>query len=88
MPGSGGNSDRVNVEALRSITDDSGGRTEIIISSRDLDPATAGIADELSKQYFIGYVSSLPKDGRWHTIEVQVRKGNYLVRARKGFIAS
>jgi Ca-activated chloride channel family protein len=88
MPGSSGSSDRVNVDALRSITDDSGGRTEIIVSSRDLDPATAGIADELSKQYFIGYVSSLPKDGRWHTIEVQVRKGNYLVRARKGFIAS
>jgi Ca-activated chloride channel family protein len=80
--------DRVNVSALREITDDSGGRTEVIYSSRDLDPTTAGIADELSKQYFLGYVSSLPKDGRWHTIEVRVRKGNYSVRARKGFVAS
>lgn len=79
--------DRVNADALRQITDDSGGRTEIIVSNRDLDPATAGIADELSKQYFLGYVSSVPKDGRWHAIEVQVRKGNYLVRARRGFIA-
>jgi Ca-activated chloride channel family protein len=78
----------VNVEALRAITDDSGGRTEVIYSSRDLDPATAGIADELSKQYFLGYVSSLPKDGRWHGIDVQVRKGPYTVRARKGFIAN
>jgi hypothetical protein len=78
----------VNVDALRAITDDSGGRTEVITSSRDLDPATAGIADELSKQYFLGYVSSLPKDGRWHAIEVQVRKANYNVRARKGFIAN
>ena len=86
---SGRNStDRVNVDALRSITDDSGGRTEVIYSNRDLDPATAGIADELSKQYFLGYTSSLPKDGRWHTIEVQVRRGNYTVRARKGFIAN
>jgi Ca-activated chloride channel family protein len=80
--------DRVNVDALREITDDSGGRTEVIYSHRDLDPTTAGIADELSKQYFLGYVSSLPKDGRWHTIEVQVRRGNYTVRARKGFVAS
>jgi VWFA-related protein len=80
--------DRINVEALREITDDSGGRTEVIYSHRDLDPATAGIADELSKQYFLGYVSSLPKDGRWHTIEVQVRRGNYMVRARKGFVGS
>jgi VWFA-related protein len=81
-------SDRVNVDALREITDDSGGRTEVIYSSRDLDPTTAGIADELSRQYFLGYVSSLPKDGRWHTIEVQVRRGPYKVRARKGFIAN
>jgi Ca-activated chloride channel family protein len=80
--------DRVNVNALREITDDSGGRTDVIYSSRDLDPTTAGIADELSKQYFLGYVSSLPKDGRWHTIEVRVRKGNYTVRARKGFVAN
>ena len=73
--------------ALRLLTDDSGGRTEVIQSHRDLDPATAGIADELSKQYFLGYVSSFPKDGRWHSIDVQVRKGNYRVRARKGYIA-
>ena len=48
-----GGGDRVNVDALRQITDDSGGRTEIIYSNRDLDPATAGIADELSRQYFL-----------------------------------
>jgi VWFA-related protein len=79
---------RVNANALRAITDDSGGRTEIVVSSRDIDPATAGIAAELSQQYFLGYVSSIPKDGRWHTIDVQVRHGNYTVRARKGFIAN
>jgi VWFA-related protein len=79
---------RMNAAALRAITDDSGGRTEIIVSSRDIDPATAGIAAELNQQYFLGYVSSIPKDGRWHTIDVQVRRGNYTVRARKGFIAN
>jgi VWFA-related protein len=80
--------DRVNPDALHAITDDSGGRTEIVVSPRDLDPATAGIADELSRQYFIGYVSTQPKDGKWHTIEVRLKKGNYLVRARKGYFAS
>ena len=48
FPGSGGGgggggvyaqSDRVNVSALREITDDSGGRTEIVRDPRDLDPA-------------------------------------------------
>lgn len=87
---SAGNSDRVNADALRAITDDSGGRTEIIYSHQDLDPATAGIASELSQQYFLAYSSSVPKDGRWHTIEVRVKKGNgtYRIRARRGFIAS
>ena len=80
--------DRVNVAALRDITDDSGGRTEVIRSAMDLNPATAGIADELSKQYYIGYASTGVKDGRWHPIRVEVRDGRYHVRARRGFVAT
>lgn len=79
--------ERFNVDALRTLTDDSGGRTEIIVSASDLGPATAGIANELSRQYFLGYSTSVPKDGRWHNIEVRVRRGNYTIRARRGFIA-
>ncbi len=80
--------DRVNVAALRDMTDDSGGRTEIIRDPRDLNPATANIADELSKQYYLGYPSSGKKDGRWHAIRVEVRNHNYRVRARRGYLAS
>lgn len=82
------NDDRVNVAALREITDDSGGRTEIIRSPRDLDPATAGIADELSRQYYLGYGATGVKDGKWHTIRVEVRNPDYHVRARRGFVAT
>jgi Ca-activated chloride channel family protein len=81
-------SDPVNVAALRDLTDDSGGRTEIIREARDLDPATAYIADELSKQYYLGYPSTGSKDGRWHVIRVEVRNHNYHVRARRGYVAS
>jgi VWFA-related protein len=77
---------RVNADVLRTITDDSGGRTELIYSPRDLDPATAGIASELSRQYFLAYHSAAPKDGRWHSIDVRVKGGPYTVRARKGFV--
>ena len=84
----GSATDRVNVAALRDITDDSGGRTEVIRSARDLDAATAYIADELSKQYYMGYAASGKKDGRWHAIRVEVQNGHYLVRARKGFVAT
>jgi Ca-activated chloride channel family protein len=86
-PRSGSSNERLNVDALRAITDDSGGRTEIVISPRDLDPATEGIANELSQQYFIGYVSTLPKDGRWHTIDVRLKRRGHTVRARRGFVA-
>ncbi len=80
--------DRVNVAALRDLTDDSGGRTEIIRDARDLNPSTANIADELSKQYYLGYASPAKHDGRWHAIRVEVRNHNYRVRARRGYIAS
>ena len=84
----GANDERVNIAALREITDDSGGRTEIIRSPRDLDPATAGIADELSRQYYLGYAATGVKDGRWHTIRVELRNPGYHVRARRGFVAT
>lgn len=80
-------SERVNEGALREITDDSGGRTEIVRNAYDLDPATAGIADELSKQYYLGYAASGPKDGRWHSIRVEVRNPSHHVRARRGYVA-
>jgi Ca-activated chloride channel family protein len=80
--------DPVDTEALRDMTDDSGGRTEIIRSPRDLDPSTAGIADELSKQYYLGYPSGIKRDGRWHAIHVEVRNHAYRVRARRGYVAS
>ena len=82
-----GANDPVNVDVLRAITDDSGGRTEVIRLANDLEPATASIADELSQQYSIGYVPPRSKDGRWHQIEVEVPGGRYTVRARRGYLA-
>ncbi|MGE0448923.1 MAG: VWA domain-containing protein [Vicinamibacterales bacterium] len=79
--------ERVNSVALRDMTDDNGGRTEIVRSARDLVPATTSIADELSKQYSLAYASTLPKDGRWHTIRVEVHEPAHRVRARRGYFA-
>jgi Ca-activated chloride channel family protein len=85
-PSSGG--ERVNADALRQITDDTGGRTEIVRDFSDLDRATARIADELSKQYFLGYPRAGEKDGRWHSIRVEVKDRRHTVRARRGYVAS
>jgi VWFA-related protein len=80
--------DRVNADALRQITDDTGGRTEIVRGFEGLEAATARIADELSKQYYLGYSSTAEKDGRWHAIRVDVRDRRLTVRARRGYVAS
>jgi len=81
-------SERVNENALRAVTDDTGGRTEIVRGFGDLDAATERIADELSKQYYLGYNSPGKKDGHWHAIKVELKDRRLNVRARKGYVAS
>jgi hypothetical protein len=56
-------------------------------STAELQEATARIADELSHQYLLGYSSSHTPDGRFHSIRVRVRGGEYRVRARNGYVA-
>ena len=85
---------RVNIEALNEITSESGGRTEVVRSSADLDTATARIAEELNNQYVIGYTSSHTADGQYHSIRVRVAAPSvpegeqYRVRARRGYVAT
>jgi Ca-activated chloride channel homolog len=79
---------RVNAEALREITGQSGGRTEIVHNSADLSEATARIADELNHQYLLGYTSTHGADGRYHSIRVRVSGSEYRVRARNGYVAT
>jgi Ca-activated chloride channel homolog len=80
-------STRVNPEALREITSLTGGYTEVVRTAADLGPATARIADELNKQYTIGYASSRPPDGSWRSIRVRVTNSKYFARARRGYYA-
>jgi VWFA-related protein len=78
---------RVNPTALREITDDSGGRTEVARNGAEIADATARIADELNHQYVLGYTSSHGADGQYHSIRVRVRGSEYKVRARNGYMA-
>ena len=87
MGGSRGD-EPVNVGVLREITETSGGRTEVIWQPRDLGPSTASIADELSRQYFLGYPAAGVRDGRWHAIRLEVDNPTYIVRARRGYVAA
>jgi len=78
---------RVSVEALREITATSGGYTEVVKETADLGPATTRIADELNKQYTLGYVPAKPPDGSWRSIRVRVKETGYFTRARRGYYA-
>jgi Ca-activated chloride channel family protein len=79
---------RVQPEALRALTDPTGGYTAIIHDSTELPAATERIADELNAQYTIGFTPSRPPDGRYHTIRVRIPGGDYFVRARRGYVAT
>ncbi len=78
---------RVNPTALRELTDDSGGRTEVVHNTIELIDATARIAEELNSQYVLGYTSPRGADGQYHSIRVRIRSSEYRVRARNGYVA-
>jgi Ca-activated chloride channel family protein len=79
---------RVNPATLREITDESGGRTEVVQNSNEIAAASARIADELNHQYVIGYTPRQGGDGQFHSIRVRVQGNNYKVRARSGYVAN
>jgi Ca-activated chloride channel family protein len=83
----GRTSTRVNPQALREITSLSGGTTEVVRTASDLGPATARIADELNKQYMLGYSSAKPPDGAWRTLRIRVLRDGHFARARRGYYA-
>lgn len=76
----------VNPVTLAQITDQSGGRTRIVHDTSEVSDALGQIAQELNSQYLIGFGSTRPADGRFHSIRVHVKGGQYKVRARNGYV--
>jgi VWFA-related protein len=79
---------RVNAQALRELTGETGGHTEVVQTSADLATATARIATELNSQYVFGYTSPKGADGQFHSIRVHATSSDYRVRARNGYVAT
>ena len=78
----------VDAGALRNLTDETGGRTEVVRGFSNLNAATRRLADELNGQYVLAYATPGPRDGRWHSIRVEVRGKRLIVRSRAGYTAS
>ena len=79
---------RVNAAALREITAESGGRTEIVQNSAQLEEAAARIAEELNSQYVLGYTPPRGADGQFHSLRVRIAGSADHVRARNGYVAT
>jgi len=77
----------VNPTTLREITDESGGRTEVVTTSADVSAASARIAEELNHQYVMGFTPAHSADGKYHTLRVRTHNTTYKVRARSGYVA-
>ena len=77
----------INPTTLREITDESGGRTEIVATSADIAAASARIAEELNHQYVMGFTPAHGTDGKYHSLRVRTHNTTYKVRARSGYVA-
>lgn len=65
-----------------------GGRAYFITETDELRNVYAQIADELSSQYTIGYVSTnVARDGSWRAVQVLTRPANTVARTRAGYFA-
>jgi VWFA-related protein len=72
---------------LETLAQNSGGREFEATSLQNLDAAFSGIAEELRRQYSIGYYPEKPGEpGERRQIRVRVMKPNLVVRAKSSYI--
>jgi Ca-activated chloride channel homolog len=72
---------------LRKLALASGGGYFELTSTRDLASTFARVADELHRQYLIGFVPQ-KLDGKAHDLEVRVKGDGLVARARKSYVAA
>ena len=74
------------LDTLRVLAENTDGRA--IVNSNDLNAGLKQIIRDSSGYYLLGYTSSAaPTDGKFHAIDVRVKRPGVEVRARKGYWA-
>jgi VWFA-related protein len=75
-------------KSLEDYARSTGGRAFFPHHTGELDSIFTDIVSELANQYVLSYSSTNAKqDNTWRNIKVQVRKGRYDIRARRGYRA-
>jgi len=72
---------------LRQLSEINSGKSYFVEDPRDLRSAFAEVGQELRSAYVLNYYTSVPFDGRWHDIKIQVGNPKYKIHSRKGFYA-
>ncbi len=73
-------------DTLRVLADQTDGRA--IVNQNDLDKGLRQMVRDTSWYYLVGYTSAqAPADGKFHRIEVRLKRPGLQVRARKGYWA-
>ena len=87
----GSNIATVDMKVLNRFGEASGGKAWEISEAtfgKNLDAVLDTIAAELRHQYSIGYYPNRPaKDGKWHRVQIRTKNADYVVRARKEYLA-
>ena len=73
------------MDTLRILADETDGRA--ILNSNDLDRGLRQIVRDSSAYYLLGYTSAVTTDGKFHKINVRVKRPGLQVRARPGYLA-
>ena len=77
---------RQSQDTLRVLADNTDGRA--IINRNDLDAGLKQVVRDTSSYYLVGYNSTLTSpDGKFHKIEVRLKRPGLQVRSRKGYWA-
>jgi VWFA-related protein len=72
----------------KRLTDESGGRTIVVRSEKNLEAAFDQISEELRSQYTVGYTPTNKKhDGSYRKIKVEMKDKEYSVLTRRGYYA-
>ena len=75
---------RTSQDTLRELTEETGGFASL--NTNNVAPAFERIVNANSRYYVLGYYPPThPRDGRFHKIEVRVKRPNLRVEARKGY---
>jgi VWFA-related protein len=74
-------------KVLQQFADQTGGRAFFPYSTNDLAVSFTDIGTELRSQYYIAYSPSMPPNGQYRKIEMQIDRKGLVVRVRKGYYA-